>query len=321
MSDRSIALHKKARLENHDSGLAGWAFLLPFLLFNIVFLIYPFFRGAWISLHHWDLLGVPSGKAPTWTGFSNYSRLLADPIFWISLGHTLEFCALSVPLITVIALLLALALNRPFKRHAVLRGIFFSSGVFSVTVVTLIWLAILNPSRGLLGLAFQGAHMKPVDLLASRVFAMPALVLTTLWWSVGLPMSIFLAGLQQIPRELYEAAELDHSSRFRTLRKITLPSLRRTTGLVIVLQMVLQLQIFGQVLLMTRGGPANATRVLVQQIYETGFRDWEVGYASAQSVFLFALMLGVSLLQLKLTQGSESGRANTGRANTGRATQ
>ena len=174
------------------------------------------------------------------------------------------------------------------------------SSVFSVSVVTLLWQMVLSADKGLLLPLFQWFGMQPINFLGSPVLAMPSLVVTTLWWGVGLPMALFLAALSQIPSELYEAAELDHASRSTVLRNITLPSIRHTLLLVLVLQIVGQFQIFGQAHLMTQGGPANRTRTLVQYIYETSFRDWQVGYASAMAFGLFILMLGFTMLQLWL---------------------
>ncbi|MEO5970862.1 MAG: sugar ABC transporter permease [Bdellovibrionia bacterium] len=278
-------------------------FLCPFLLINLVFLIYPFIKGIWMSLHHWELLST-QGTKPTFIGLSNYAKLFSDPFFWSSLVHTLEFAAIAVPIITMIGLALALLLNHTGFPYTFLRGLFFSSGAFSVTVVTLIWLTVFSPTRGLVGQLFRLIGITPIDFLNNRAFAMTAIVITTVWWSIGFPMALFLAGLQQIPREIYEAAELDHASSWTVLRKITLPALKRTTWIVILIQVVSQFQIFGQVLLMTRGGPANSTRVLVQYIYEKSFRDWQVGYASAISMVLFFAMMMISLLQFKFSKTS-----------------
>jgi len=204
------------------------AVLAPFLVFYGTFLLYPFVKGLWMSLHDWPLLGKP-GAEPILVGLRNYSDLFTDTVFWTSLLHTAEFTLMAVPLVTATGLALALGLTRARGSSATMRAIFFSSGVFSVTVVTLIWLTVYNPGRGLLGYAFSALGMTPIDVLADRRFAMPALVLTTLWWSVGLPMALFLAGLRQIPPALYEAAELDHASHWAMFRRITWPGLSRTT--------------------------------------------------------------------------------------------
>jgi multiple sugar transport system permease protein len=283
---------------------AAALFIAPYGVFFVLFLAYPFAQGMWMSLHERDLLPAPS-QIPVFVGFANFTRLFTDPGFRSALGHTFQFVLLSVPTITVVGLVLALALNRPTRLASWLRGIFFVSGVLSVAAVTLVWLVILNPSRGLLVPVLHWLGFTPTDVLADRRWAMPALAATTLWWSAGIPMALFLAGLQRIPREVLEAARLDHAGRFATFWHIIRPALRRTTWLVITLELILQFQVFGQVLLMTRGGPANSTLVLVQYIYYATFRDWQVGYAAAASMVLFALMAIASLAQWR-TSGDES---------------
>jgi multiple sugar transport system permease protein len=276
--------------------LTALLFLAPFLGVYLVLLVYPLFLGIWISFRDWDLMGGDYG----WIGTLNYQDLWADPVFWRAAGNTLKFAAMTVPSMTLVALLLALAVQGPGRIRAVCRSIFFLSSVFSVTVVTLVWAMVLSPDRGLIAPVVQFFGGTPFNFLGSPTWAMPAIVVTTLWWGVGLPMALFLAALGSIPKELYEAAELDHASRWSVFWRITLPSIRHTVVLVVVLQIVAQLQIFGQPFLMTQGGPANSTRTLVQYIYETSFRDWLVGYGAAMAMVLFALMMIFSMLQLWL---------------------
>lgn len=285
----------QAAVRRRDA-LTAYLFLAPFLAIYVVLLVYPFFKGLWISLHDWEL----AGNYRKFIGFLNYQDLWFDAVFWKVVGNTLLFVVLTVPTMTVLALVLALAVFGRGRLKGVLRSIFFMSSVFSVSVVTLLWQMVLSADKGLLLPLFQWFGMQPINFLGSPVLAMPSLVVTTLWWGVGLPMALFLAALSQIPSELYEAAELDHASRSTVLRNITLPSIRHTLLLVLVLQIVGQFQIFGQAHLMTQGGPANRTRTLVQYIYETSFRDWQVGYASAMAFGLFILMLGFTMLQLWL---------------------
>ncbi len=276
--------------------LTALMFLAPFLIVYAVFLVYPLFLGIWISFRDWDLMAGDYG----WVGTLNYQDLWSDPVFWRAAGNTLRFAAMTVPAMTLIALLLALAVSGPGRIRAICRSVFFLSSVFSVTVVTLVWAMVLSPDRGLISPVMQAVGLDPVNFLGSPTWAMPAIVVTTLWWGVGLPMALFLAALGSIPRELYEAAELDHASRWSVLWRITLPSIRHTVILVVVLQIVGQFQIFGQPFLMTQGGPANSTRTLVQYIYETSFRDWLVGYGAAMALVLFVIMMFFSMLQLWL---------------------
>jgi multiple sugar transport system permease protein len=274
----------------------GLLFVAPFLFFYLVILIYPLLKGMWFSLNRVDLFG-----AGQFVGLGNYARLIEDPVFWQSIGNTILVTLMIVPPLTAIALALALALNRATRGAAVLRGIFFSSAVLSVTIVTLIWRFVLAPDAGLLGEVWQGAGWTPLPFLSDESLVLPALALTTIWWSVGFPMLLFLAGLQQIPRDMYEAAALDGASRWTTFTRITLPSLKRTTVLVIMLQTAAQLQLFGQSQLLTAGGPSGASRTAVLFLFETAFGRWELGYASAAAEVLFVMIVVVTLSQYALT--------------------
>ncbi|HYE01048.1 MAG TPA: sugar ABC transporter permease [Alphaproteobacteria bacterium] len=285
-------------MTRHRDLLAGYAFLAPFLAAYLAFLVYPFGLGLWISLHDWEIVG----NYREYIGLLNYRDLWEDPYFWEALKRTLQFAAFTVPGATLLGLALALGLNRPMRAYGALRAIFFASSIFSVSVVTLVWAMVLNPERGLVAGIMRGLGLQPIAFLTDANWAMAALVITTLWWTVGLPMALFLAGLQQIPQDIYEAAKLDRASRWQVLRRITLPALSRTILLVGVLQIVGQFQVFGQPLLMTRGGPSNTTRTLVQFIYESGFRDWRSGYAAATSLVLFLMMFVVVIVQMRLSR-------------------
>jgi multiple sugar transport system permease protein len=192
----------------------------------------------------------------------------------------------------------------------VLRGIFFSSAVLSVTIVTLIWRFVLAPDAGLLGDVWTAVGWKPLPFLSDEHLVLPALAITTIWWSVGFPMLLLLAGLQQIPDDMYEAAALDRAGPWTTLWRITVPALRRTIVLVIMLQTAAQLQMFGQSQLLTAGGPSGASRTAVLFLFETAFGQWELGYASAAAEILFLIILAVTATQYWATgrataQGSD----------------
>ena len=282
----------------------GLLFVAPFLLLYSIILIFPLLRGMWLSLNQVDLFG-----AGHFVGLGNYARLLGDPIFGTSLLNTFKLTLLIVPVLTVLALTIALALNRAGGGAAILRGIFFSSAVLSVTIVTLIWRFVLAPDAGLLGETAQALGAEPIPFLSHPTWSLWALAITTIWWSIGLPMMLFLAGLQQIPGDIYEAAALDRASRWTTFWRVTLPSLRRTLVLVIMLQTAAQLQIFGQAQLLTGGGPGGATRTMVLFIFESAFARWELGYATAAAEILFLLIVLVTLTQYATTmRGSEDER-------------
>ncbi len=360
------SLRQRIQELGRDS-IVAYLFLLPFMAIYIVFRIYPLFRGIYISLYDWELVGtyreyiglqnyedmlwrnlvwdvdhrlvvrllglVISGLVLWWARRNTRLGLLSvillavvavvvfagllglypeegarrwgDEFFRKAVNNTLYFVLLSTPAIVIVGLLLAVALNRPWPIMGLFRTVFFSSYIFSVSVVTLIWVMVLSPRQGILAHFMDIVGAEPIAWLTDKDLAMPAIVITTLWWTVGFNMILFLAGLQDIPADTYEAARLDGAGPVVMFFRITLPLLQRTTIAVVILQIMFSFQIFGQVYLMTRGGPAGSTRVLVQEIYETGFRDWQLGYASAMSMVLFAMMLAVSIIQLWVSGGEE----------------
>ena len=236
------------------------------------------------------LLGLHPGPDGAWS----------DAGFWGSFGNTILFVLMSTPVIVGVSLALALVLSGAGRLAGFLRAVFFAPYVLSVAVLTLIWGFLLNPDLGLIGRAFEAVGLEPISWLTDPTLAMPAIVVTTLWWTMGFNLVLFIAGLQDVDPTLYEAASLDGANAWQTFRNVTLPGIRRTLILVTVLQVIASFQIFGQVFIMTRGGPGGATRVLIQHIYESGFREFRLGYAAALSVFLFVVMLGASAVQFRL---------------------
>jgi multiple sugar transport system permease protein len=272
----------------------GLAFVAPYLTIYFTLLICPLALGMWLSLQRADLFGEPS-----FIGFDNYLRLASDRVFLKSIGNTFSLVVLTVPALTAIALALALALNRPGRMAGLLRGLFFSSSVLSVTIVTLIWRFVLTPDGGLIATTLEPLGIAPIPFLNDSRFVLPAIALTSIWWCIGLPMMLFLAGLQQIPRDIYEAAALDGARRWKTFWSITLPALTRTLLIVILIESVLQFQLFGQAQVMTQGGPSGASRTIVLFIYDTSFGQWEVGYAAAAAQILFAIIILAALAQYR----------------------
>lgn len=282
------------------SQLEGFAFVAPFLAAYLFLLVYPLVRGILLSLRRAD-----SFDAGPFVGLDNYARLAADPVFHQAMGNTFLVTLMIVPVLTVLAMLLALALNRATRSAAWLRGIFFSSSVLSVTIVTLIWRFVLAPDAGLLGELWSALGWEPLPFLSHPDLVLPALAITTIWWSLGLPMMLFLAGLQQIPEDMYEAAALDNASKWTAFRRITVPSLKRTIVLVIMLQTAAQLQLFGQSQLLTAGGPSGASRTAVLFMFEAAFGRWEIGYATAAAEVLFLLIVLITLAQYWLTSRAD----------------
>lgn len=272
--------------------LGGLLFVGPFLALYSLILLVPLLLGIYLSFNRADLFG-----AREWVGLGNYARLFADPVFYSALFNTFEVALLVVPPLTLIALLLALALNRATRTAAIFRGIFFSSSVLSVTIVTLVWRFILTPDAGLIAKLVTASGGQPIPFLSDAHWSIPSLAVATVWWSLGFPLMLLLAGLQQIPHDIYEAAALDGASRWTVFTKVTLPSLRRTLLLVVMLQTAAQLQLFGQAQLLTAGGPSGTSRTLVLFTYQAAFDRWELGYAAATAEILFLLVLALTLLQ------------------------
>lgn len=288
------------RLPANRGDWGGALYVLPFLIFYAALLVYPLFSGMWLSLHKADFFGERRFVA-----FENFARLFDDKLFLGTLWNTLYFILLTVPALAVIGLALAMALNRTTRTAAFFRGVFFSSSVLSVTIVTLLWRVVFIPDGGFIANVLEVVGKTPIPFLSDEQLALPAIAITTIWWCLGLPMMLFLAALQQVPRELYEAASLDNAGRWKTLWNVTLPSIRRTFAVVVIIEIVLQFQLFGQAQLMTLGGPNNASRPIVLFIYEIGFNRWDVGYATAASEILFGLILMAAMAQYFLSRRRE----------------
>ncbi|MGH1331373.1 MAG: carbohydrate ABC transporter permease [Paracoccaceae bacterium] len=271
-------------------------FVAPYLTVFLALLVFPLFWGMWLSLNKVDLFG-----GAQFIGLKNYSRVLNDPIFAQAVRNTLLFVAVSVPTLVALGLFLALALNKASRGSAFLRGLFFSSSILSVTIVTLIWRIVFIPGDGLMAVIFEAFGWQPIGFLSTKGWSLFSVGVATVWWCVGLPMMLFLAALQQIPKDLYEAAALDNSSKWRVLTRITLPSIKATIMLVAIIQIVLQFQLFGQAQLMTNGGPAGSSRPIVMYIYEAGFIRWEVGMGAAASEILFLIILIAAMVQYWIT--------------------
>ena len=275
----------------------NFMFVAPFLFFFTTLLVFPLLWGMWLSFHKADTFS--SGN---FVGFGNYVRLFHDKVFLQSVWNTFYFVLLTVPTLALVGLFLALCLNRRTRTAAVLRTLFFSSSVLSVTIVTLIWRIVFIPNVGLLSTIYGWFGATAPAFISDPSLAMIGIAIATIWWCIGLPMMLFLSALQQIPQDIYEAAALDNANRWQTLRLITLPSIKRTFILVIIVQIVLQFQLFGQAWLMTRGGPNNLTKPIVLYIYDTAFRRWDLGLGAAASEVLFILILIAAMAQYLVTR-------------------
>jgi multiple sugar transport system permease protein len=282
-----------------ERGLAriGWLalFLAPGLGGLLVFTIGPLLASLALTLFAWDLL-----TPPRFVGLGNFTRLVADRTFWAALRHTLAFIAGYVPLVTILALGLALALNVPRRGIAAIRTMFFLPVVSSWVAVALLWSWLFNPKFGLINYLLGLLGLAGPGWLFDPNWAMPAIVLTSVWKDLGFVLVLFLAGLQAIPADYYEAAALDGAGRLQQLRYVTIPLLAPTMFFVTVISLINSFQVFDQVWVMTEGGPAGATSVLVEQVVRHAFSYGEMGYAAAISWVLFALVVGATLIQFRL---------------------
>lgn len=288
-------------MKTKSSVIPVLVFLTPFMAIYLVFQIFPLFQAIGSSTFSWDLLT----SRKEFIGIKNYIRMFSDSIFWQSFKNSLLFVIYSTPLLVGLGLLMALLLNHSSRFINFCRTVLFAPYVLSVSVTTLIWGFMYNPQKGLLGVFSQFLGKEPIYWLTDPAFAMSAIIYATVWWTVGFNLVLFLAGLQDIDHSLYEAAMLDGANAIQKFIHITVPSLSRTFMLVTVLQVIASFQIFGQVYIMTRGGPGGTTRVLIQYIYETGFRDYELGFASTMAVFLFVVMFIISFLQFSIFSGEK----------------
>jgi multiple sugar transport system permease protein len=276
--------------------LHGYAFAIPFLAVYAVFMLWPILSGLRMSFQNVSLLG---GSSP-FVGFRNYSQALHSPDFWSAMWHSIEFTIMTTPPLVVLGLGLALLANRVMPGRTLFRLALFAPFVLPVTVVALIWTWLYQPSFGLVNGYLRQLHLPAIGWLTDTHAAMPAIAITTIWWTVGFNFLLYLSGLQAIPREYYEAAAVDGAGAWTQLRSLTIPLLRRTTVIVVILQVVNSLKVFGQIYQMTAGGPNFATRSEVEYVYDQGFTDFHLGYAAAVSLLFFIVLLAVSVFQFSL---------------------
>jgi multiple sugar transport system permease protein len=289
----------RLRTRRRQTNLAGIGFVLPFIVVYALFLIWPIILGLRMSFFNWTISGA---GAADFLGLTNYQQLFADTDFWHALGVTLLFTIISTPLLVILALALALLVNRAIPAKALFRTIFFAPFVLPVSVIALIWNWLYQPGFGLINGILTGLGLKEVGWLSDANVALMSVIIMTVWWTIGFNFVLFLAGMQQIPVELNESVSLDGAGAWARIRYITIPLLRRTTSLIIILQVIASLQVFQQAYLLFNAadGPNFSTRSVVQYIYESGFTTFRVGYASAMSYVLFILILIISLGQFVL---------------------
>lgn len=272
---------------------AGYLFIMPSLIHVIVFLFIPLGFSLYLSFTDWR--GANMQNAP-FVGIDNYTFMLNDRRFWASLTNSAYYTLLYVPSSMAVALFVAVILNR-LKGSYFFRTLFFMPVISSWVAVSVVWITLLDPRAGILNYLLSLLGLPPVNWLGEPSNAMPTVVLISVWKNVGFLMVIWLAGLQAVPQELYEAAAIDGASRFQRFLYVTLPLLRPTTFFLTVTGIIGSFQVFSPVYVITSGGPRGATDVVVYRIYTRAFEGLDFGYASAQSWVLFLIIFGLTVVQ------------------------
>jgi multiple sugar transport system permease protein len=270
-------------------------FSTPYLVHLAVLGIWPIAASLYLAFTDYELVGVPQ-----WLGLDNFARLIRDPEFWSSLWHTAYFAVLFVPAQTALALLLALALNRQLRGMPLIRLAFFIPVISSWVVIAYVADTVLNPEFGIANAVLRLLGMPEQLWLQSPALVIPTLAAVAVWKGVGYMMVLFLAGLQSIPHELYEAASIDGAGTWHRFRHVTLPLISPTTFLVLILSTIATLQAFEQIFVMTNGGPGGHSEVTVLYLYRQGFEYFQMGYASAIAWVLFVLVFLLTLVQVRL---------------------
>jgi multiple sugar transport system permease protein len=293
---------KKRKILSYEG---GWGLLLvsPYLIHLIVFVVGPLIASFYFSFTQYDMLNPPQ-----WSGLDNYTKLINEPLFWKSLKNTIYFAILFVPLQAFLALILAAALNQKLKGLKLFRMAHFIPVISSWTVILFVADAILNPRFGMANAILNMFGYSPQLWLNDENLVIPLLVLIAVWKGIGYIMIIYLAGLQNVPADLYEAADIDGAGVVRKFRSITFPLISPTTFLVLILSTITTFQAFEQIYVITggtggitaAGGPNNSSLVLMLYLYREGFSFMHMGYASAIAWVLFMILFGLTLLQLKV---------------------
>jgi multiple sugar transport system permease protein len=284
----------------HTSRAAYW-FLAPALLLIVVFFVVPIVASLVLSATDFDIYAVASPANTRFVGLRNYAELLQNSLFWTALGNTLYFVVAGGPLSVAVSLGAALLVNSRITRaKAFFRAVYFVPVVTTLVAVAVIWRYLYDPRFGLLNYALHFFGARPVDWLGDRQWAMPSIILMTVWKNFGYNMLIFVAGLQAIPQDLFDAALVDGASALQRFRHVTLPMLGPTFLFVSVTTMIGYTQLFSEPYVMTQGGPLHATYSIVLYMYEEGFRWWHLGYAASIAFVLFGVVLGGTVIQRRI---------------------
>jgi multiple sugar transport system permease protein len=290
---KSVPRDDSRRWKTIRKQLPNYLFILPHYIFFVAFILYPIARGLYISLFDWKIMG----KTQHFIGVANYQALFQDRIFWESLGNTVQFMIMTVAINMVLALFVAAALKQSFFGSQTLRVLFYAPAVLSVSVLGIIGIRIWDTQLGIVNYFFTTLlHGPRISWLGAPDLVLPALSITTVWWTFGFPMLAFLAGLQNIPEPIYEAAKIDGANTWQGFVHITIPLMMPTMLFVTVTQFIAHMQVFAQPYIITAGGPGNNSRTAVMYLYETAWKYFRFGYASTIAVVLALIMIVVTVL-------------------------
>jgi multiple sugar transport system permease protein len=280
--------------------ITAYSFIFPAMFGFAVFYLLPTIRGLQISTTNWNLLSDPRN-----VGLENYQTMVADPVFWNALKVSGLYVLLNIPLQTIIGLFLAVAMDR-LTRSMLVRAALIVPYLISNVIAAMVWIWLLDPFLGIFNTVLGSLGIERLAFFGTPELALPAVAGINIWRHMGLTALLFYAGLQGIPRTVYEAAMIDGSDEWTTFWKITLPLLRPVTVFVLVTSVVGSFQIFDTIAVTTNGGPIDATRSLVFYIYDNAFKFFKMGYATAMSITLFAILICFSILQLRLFRADQS---------------
>lgn len=292
------ATSPKGRL--YSNLLTPYLFILPNFAIFLIFIVIPALFGLFYSFTEWDGL-----KKIEFVGLDNFKDILTSPDFWDVLKRTIIYVITTVPSLFIVSLILAMLLIKEIRFKGLFRAVFYWPTMISFIIVGVTWKWMLGDNFGVVNYILTQLGYEPVKWLTDPVNANLAVVAATIWCRAGFFMVMFIAGLQSIPISYYEACEIDGASRVQKFRHITLPLLKPTSFLVLILSMIDAFKAYALVFSLTEGGPAKATNYLVQTIYEFGFQKYQLGYASALSVVLFIILSSLTFIQFKLSKGGE----------------
>lgn len=296
MESTPSARRKKAMNPlKREANITGWIFVSPMVLGFAAILMVPLFQAFYMSLTDWPLLGEAK-----FIGFDNYVAILSDHDFWVVLGNTFYFAAGLVPLNITIALLFAVLLAKSMPGISWFRTAIFVPVMTSLIVWSIVWKYMFATDSGFINQILQLIGIEGPAWLYNPQLAMPAVIITSVLKNVGLNMVLFIAALQQVPVHLYEAAKIDGANRFTQFIRVTIPLITPTLFLTIIMTVIGSMKVFGQIYVMTQGGPGSSTKVMVYYIWEKAFKLFEFGYASALAYILFFLIMAFTLIQWTL---------------------